>query len=507
MKHSLLKLSALTAAIVGTGVAFAAFTNTGNDINIPSRAATTTETVTAKWAMAVAHDQVTAEITPAGFFTNPTFTIGEGITFRDVWTGSGHLVNRYKIPVCTEAGRKDNQYLEFTVTPSSAVSLTSMSFEMINDGWGGGTYDYIVTTGTQKKELLGQTATRNNNTFSEEAFKITCDLSEFKQTTEPVSVKIYYYANSPQIDRERSFGIANVTITGTAEVTDNCHFSVPGTLTLTEGDSEIEANKLRVGNGEISYVENGSTLTFKNVHVHQSGTYKVLMPTDYSYGDGTLKIEVKDLTSGKVEAEYDGTLLKNNSSYEAVEYTLGGGITDGTKDITFTFGRPSGFVCNARSPEFVRTGDYSGEVSEVPAGWASIPGELDIRKWTYNDEGHGNFGFESDAKGVGYVKNKAVATYKFYNTEAGAYTMGWKWNISNGGTARITITDQESGEVEIDQNWTIAGGDNEIPLEGLITKGKKTSVLHSAPHMTDGLAITSLPSSPARPTAMQPSNQ
>ena len=483
MKHSLLKLSALTAAIVGTGVAFAAFTNTGNDINIPSRATTTTETVTAKWAMAVAHDQVAAEITPAGFFTNPTFTIGDGLTYIDVWTAQGHDLTRYKIPTCTEGGLKDNQYLEFTVTPTSAVSLKSISFDMINSGWGDGRINYIITTGTQTKSENTLTPTRQDKNYDESAVTFTCDLSEFTATTEPISLKIYYYSRNAQENKEREFGIANVTITGTAEVTDNCHFSVPGTLALTANDSEIEANKLRVGNNELSYVENGSTLTFKNVHVHQSGTYKVLMPTNYSYGDGTLKIEVKDLTSGKIEAEYDGTLPRNNSSYEAIEYTLGGGITDGTKDITFTFGRPSGFVCNARSPEFVRTGDYSGEVSEVPAGWASIPGTLDAAKWTYNKEGHGNFGFESEAKGVGYVKNKAVATYKFYNTEAGAYTMGWKWNISNGGTARITITDQESGEVEIDQNWTIAGGDNEIPLEGLITKGKKDiSLALSASH-------------------------
>lgn len=486
MKHSLLKLSALTAAIVGTGVAFAAFTNTGNDINIPSRAATTTETVTAKWAMAVAHDQVAAEITPAGFFTNPTFTIGEGITYVDTWVAQGHNLTRYKIPTCTEGGLKDNQYLEFTVTPTSAVSLKSISFDLMNNSWGDGRINYIVTTGTQSKSENTLTPTREEDAKGYDASKVTftCDLSEFTATTEPISLKIYYYSRNAQEKSERKFGIANVTITGTAEVTDNCHFSVPGTLTFTKDDTEIEVNNLTLtDNHEIGYVVNGSALTFKNVHVHQSGTYTAKMPTNYSDGTGTIKIEVKDLATGKVEAAYDGNLPKNNTSYEVLEFPLGGGITNGTKDITFTFGKASGYVCNARSPEFVRTGDYSGEVSEVPAGWASIPGTLDAAKWTYNDEGHHNFGFENDAKGVGYVKNKAVATYKFYNTEAGVYTMGWKWNISNGGTARITITDQESGEVEIDQNWTIAGGDNEIPLEGLITKGKKDiSLALSASH-------------------------
>lgn len=483
MKHSLLKLSALTAAIVGTGVAFAAFTNTGNDINIPSRAATTTETVTAKWAMAVEHDKVAAEITPAGFFTNPKFTMGDGYSFRDVKALSGQTVSRYYLPQVCAGGREDNQYFEFTVTPTSAVTLTSVSFNLITDTWSTGKCDYIITTGSQTISQEDNTVVRNNDTFTEEAFKINCDLTGLTATTDPISLKIYFYSEGSQ-NKVRTFGISDVTITGTAEVTDNCHFSVPGTLTLTEGDSEIEANKLRVGNGEISYVENGSTMTFKNVHVHQSGTYTVKLPLNYSYGSGTLKIEVKDQTSGKVEAAYDGVLTKNNTAFEAIEFPLGGGITNGTKDITFTFAdNGHNFVCNAYSPEFVRTGDYSGEVSEVPAGWASIPGELDIRKWTYNKDGHGNFGFESDAKGVGYVKNKAVATYHFYNTEAGAYEMAWKWNISNGGTARITITDQESGDVEIAQDWTIAGGDNTIALEGMITKGKKDiSIALSASH-------------------------
>ena len=155
MKHSLLNLSALAAAIVGTGVAFAAFTNVSNDIDIPSRA-TATQDVSATWAMAVPHDQVAAEVTPATAFTNPAFTIGDGITFRDVWTVGGIPMSRYTIQACENGGRQDNQYFEFSVTPTAAVTLTSISFDMINDGWGGGTYDYVVTTGSQTKELLNQ---------------------------------------------------------------------------------------------------------------------------------------------------------------------------------------------------------------------------------------------------------------------------------------------------------------------------------------------------------------
>ena len=63
---------------------------------------------------------------------------------------------------------------------------------------------------------------------------------------------------------------------------------------------------------------------------------------------------------------------------------------------------------------------------------------------------------------------------------SGAYDLvvPFRWDQANGQNddIRIQITDQTSGNVEIDQHYTFTGGRNDhtIPLEGVMARGRKT---------------------------------
>lgn len=80
-------------------------------------------------------------------------------------------------------------------------------------------------------------------------------------------------------------------------------------------------------------------------------------PVDYSKGEGTIKIEVKDVNSDKIEASHEGSFPKNNTSYEEKEFALDGNVTEGIKEVTLSFAVPEGatqsYAGNFRAPSFV----------------------------------------------------------------------------------------------------------------------------------------------------------
>ncbi|MDE5749311.1 MAG: hypothetical protein K2H87_00910, partial [Duncaniella sp.] len=101
----------------------------------------------------------------------------------------------------------------------------------------------------------------------------------------------------------------------------------------------------------------------------------------------------------------------------------------------------------------------------------SIPGTLNVADWTYPS--NGNPRFENDAKGVGYLKNGGTANIDFHCNKAGVYQMVWNVSYNKGGDVNIIIKDLATGDVEVEQLWTIVGGTSTIPLDGFITEGDK----------------------------------
>ncbi len=140
--------------------------------------------------------------------------------------------------------------------------------------------------------------------------------------------------------------------------------------------------------------------------------------------------------------------------------------------------------------DVVVTGELYEEGAEVPetapAGWSVIPGTFNKIEsatngtetgWTKSDK---NIQYEDAKNQFGSITSGGWASINFFCDKAGAYemVMPFRWDQANGQNDDIhfVITDQATGNVEIDQHFIFTGGrdDKTIPLEGVISKGRKT---------------------------------
>lgn len=495
MIKNLTKKIALAALLIGAGaigVTYAA-SSLGERANVQYRTAgTTSREVTATWALGVEHSSITADVSIAGALT-ATCETGSDLTESGTETTAGGTlaVSRWAVLQGAEGNIPENGYVAFTVTPTASYKPTSIAFNAINLGWGDGRFQVVAESGETTQILATAVNPGRSNggtpVTSADGCRFSYDITDIEASTEPVTVKIYLYSRNNQTSVRR-MGLANVVISGVIveeETPSDYAFNIPGTLDLASTEGAIVASGLTNSGGELSYVTNGSTLTFKDVNVTSAGEYKCLLPLDYSYGDGTLKIEVAN-TDGTVEAVYDGVLTKNPSAYYPVEFALAGKITEGLKNVTFTFGRESGYVCNARSPEFVWVSD--GNEPEVPADGKHIPGFVSIADGAF--VGSGPTAPRHESKGpdgsdnVGYIKHESVVTFNnIICAKSGVYDLNLPFSYNNGGTIEINITDVATGAVEATASHTFVKGDNEsaypvrtIALDGEISEGEKTIV-------------------------------
>lgn len=265
---------------------------------------------------------------------------------------------------------------------------------------------------------------------------------------------------------------------------DTCTLSIPGELTLKNNDATVVLDNVRVtehsdGNPtDLGYFQQGGGVTFKNVHCTKAGVYNFIIPLDFSFGTGTIKIEVTDNATNTREAVYDGVLTKNNSKYENVAFPLEGIITEGCKTVKFVGNDTQhNYVCNMYSPsmEWISDGATVVDPGTAPEGWPVIPGSIEVdQSWTYG----GGARYESGGPNVGYNGDGSWASHDFFCNETGVYRM--KWNIpwkQNSGYVNITVKDKTTNRTEINTNWdwdkNNSLGDYEVLLEGLITAGKK----------------------------------
>ncbi len=139
---------------------------------------------------------------------------------------------------------------------------------------------------------------------------------------------------------------------------------------------------------------------------------------------------------------------------------------------------------------FVANVKVSGEMvnsatETAPAGWAVVPGTLNkIEQATDKTEAGWTIGgaiaYDGQDGQFGSIKNGGWCSTNFFCDKAGAYDLvvPFRWDQANGQNddIRIQITDQTSGNVEIDQHYTFTGGRNDhtIPLEGVMARGRKT---------------------------------
>lgn len=271
---------------------------------------------------------------------------------------------------------------------------------------------------------------------------------------------------------------------------DNCHFSIPGTFALVAGDTEVETSDIRLNDGLLNYIKNNGTITFKNVHAHKTGVYKLILPVDNSYGTGTLKVQVKNADTDAVEAYYNDVLTKNNSKWEELEFALTGEITEGYKNVVMIFGDETrSFVCDTHDPQFVYVGEYQDPDKDdchfhIPGTLEFIKNDPAVEFKTNNGGTVPRFQAGSDLVNVGYVKDGGVMTMKdVVCHKAGVYEITMPFAAyTPSGIINWQVVDKATGNVEVDYDYEIPTElTNYAPgtflLGGQLTEGTKDFIL------------------------------
>lgn len=493
-------LSAL--ALIGSGAAYSAFTSS------VSKAPRAAGQATATWVMGEkTYSSIEAAYTPEGVFASSTVKLGSALPGKGTRTAkpaSGEVkITTYSLPAGGAAD--ENGYVDFCVTPAQSFTPTSVTFQAWGVKFGGGMFNATIEadgTVITLAEGVKTGRTQENATDSNESqdgFTFTYPVEGLSATTGEISLKLYLYSSdSRDAAGKREIGLANISVTGTldggAVEPVEATYTVPGALPL-EANANLALNKCSLdGSNGIGYVENGATVTYTDLYASRTGAYKATIDVDYSYGDGTAKIEVFNAADNKLEAVYDGELPRNATTFQTIDFPMAGKVTEGMKKVVFTFGRASGYVANLRN----FTMDWTGEGTElpgeggddpvVPADGKHIPGLLDISKNLSTIVCSGPTTPRKEDKGpngtanFGYIRHESKVVFNGITCSIpGVYTVELPFSYNAGGDVKIEVIDAATSRTEAEATHTFVKTDNEntyptrsILLAGYITEGEKS---------------------------------
>ena len=195
-------------------------------------------------------------------------------------------------------------------------------------------------------------------------------------------------------------------------------------------------------------------------------------------GSSEPKIKV-EITSGNfnVEKFVDFTDINDWNFNVGGKHLLSlGTLPAGDVTLKFTFSNNGSYVGNIGKIVF-----YSG----IPDSYTQEPNNyVPLNNGRYPGNGYpraiSNSGSEGGYK-VGFIGTSGSCSYDFYATEGGRYNLCMAMKRDKGGTMNVKITDQETGEIEVNQDIEITedlakGYGNEVAmlLENKLTKGAKT---------------------------------
>lgn len=487
-------LSAL--ALVGTGVAYSAFTAPD------SKAPRSVDAAVATWEMGVPLSEVSGTSSVSGI--NLSMSVGDvdivvpnnkGATAA--FDGVTYTTFMCKgLPCEPDEARS----VKFTVTPDGSFTPENISFKIINQGFGDGRFTLVAKCGDAETTLASAVEPVRNNAAAGTSATQNYSISGITATAgQPFDVILYLHAkNEKHVATDRTFMLRDMVIAGTyeggAEEPVEATYTIPGALAL-EANANLALDKCSFDNSNgIGYVENGATVTYTDLYASRAGAYKATIDVDYSYGDGTAKIEVFNAADNKLEAVYDGGLPRNASSFQTIDFPLDGKVTKGMKKVVFTFGRASGYVANLRNFTMEWTGEGTplpgdgDEEPEVPADGRHIPGLLDINKNLANIVCSGPTVPRKEDKGpngsanFGYIRNESKVVFNGITCAIpGVYTVELPFSYNAGGDVKIEVIDNATSKVEAEALHTFVKMDNEgaypsrsILLGGFITEGTKS---------------------------------
>ncbi len=462
-------------------------------------AADNENTVSATWHLGEkVFSDVAADISDPTVFSSSNLSFEGGITSNRVRTAkpaSGEIqFTTWNTSV--SATPVESDFVKFTINTEVPFIPTSLKLNAAAIKTGNACLDIVVQIGDASYTIAEKAIpARTNESDTDDAdidYSLSYDINDIPAIKGELALKFYLYGDA---GKAREIGLSEVCISGNYTAgsgniveEDTYYFHIPGMLG-TVPDTQDEENYIWEGNmgvegndGDKNFCNafEGSTLTFKNVHVHQAGTYKAVVPLDWATGNGAmLKIEVMDAETNVVEASCNTVAPTNSYKWQPFDFPLDGTISEGVKNIKFSFtpGEGRDWAFNFKTPEFVCIdGGATTEPedpSEVPEGWMTIPGVIDIDHpcWTYN-----GLRIEGDGANIGYAQNGCSATGEVFVLEAGVYSMNINFNwFQNTGEFQIEIIDKATNKKEVDTYYPIPGIHvADILLEGFLTPGKKT---------------------------------
>ena len=484
LKKSLIGVAAIGA--LAAGVAFAA--TTARDLILPKRAAdATATTVTATWKLGTKSiDPAPAVYSQDNVFTSSTFNV-TGMTLKQVRTAQcDPAINFTSINTTEQTKASESQYIEFSVKPATDFTVTGVSFAWGTIKKNDVKADVVLIVNGTTKNLATNVTLPKVNVGADDAntdFYARYSFSDVAATTGDIALRIYPYGSA------REIGLANVVITGTVKSeeqggeTDNCHFHLPGVHELNPIDDDIVCTgNARIENAgttdaKFGYLQTGTSVTFKNVHVGEPGAYKVLMTVDWSVGDAKFRIDINDVATGKLEAKLKESVMPKNSGWQTFEFQLDGRVSEGLKDITYYFtdnpSHANGF--NLRAPEFVRTGEGTELGEEIEDDcYFHIPGTLEFTELNEHLVANGpKVENKNGIYNIGYVKNGGTLSFRNVTVhQAGVYQMSWPIAVSGGGDVTIQAVDATTNEIEASFTGTLPKIDTwDLVLPGKINEG------------------------------------
>lgn len=232
----------------------------------------------------------------------------------------------------------------------------------------------------------------------------------------------------------------------------NCQFGDARVdIVAVSGDnSQMLAEGLELANSKNS----DTTVNFENVH----HTYEI---TDLGTSAEPLIVRVY---------MYGRNAVTNNKNLGIANVTISGSIESGEGEGE---GEGGGEEPNPGGDDDI----------QVPEGWMTVPGDLDVNNWTLSGLRVENPG---PGANIGYAKDNCSGTVQFFCTEKGLYSghFNFYW-YKDKGDVELTVTDIESGRVEASAMYRVDHvHEADILLMGLISTGKKELKLTF--HAVDG---------------------
>ena len=222
------------------------------------------------------------------------------------------------------------------------------TFELTNET----AQEMVLTflTGNNNNSNPNVTVTLNNGTS--DIFTTGAVSIENTGGWTPVTKHVFSLGNVPEGTYSLTFSFANsgsfVCNLGSIGVYNKSAYlatldEMPGNITLSKGTYKTARLEDK---GNVGNMKNGASAYYPSLYATYNGTATLNIGLQY-YGDGTLNVQIADLSSGNIEVNKDIAITKDvcKDVNNATSFELGN-ITAGYKSMKMTVSNTTNYLCN-----------------------------------------------------------------------------------------------------------------------------------------------------------------